>query len=160
MASKKGAVAALLILVAGGLTYAQMKKMTPGPEINNGHDGEDFGPPRQERAVLQEIAREAKITPQQQKQLEQLRERGDWREMREKVNDILTSEQLQVAREQMRERFQQRRAQRDARMRAALGPEEFKRYQEKRDERFRNRGGRGRGGGPGGGRAPQGGAGR
>lgn len=130
--SKKGTVAVLLILVAGGLTYAQMRKITPGASINNGHTGEDFGRRGQDRDQrFQQMARQANITPEQQKQIREVAEKGDWQEMRTRMQDILTTEQ----REKMRERREMFRTQQDNKMRTMMNPTEFKRYQEKQDER-------------------------
>ena len=139
---KKAGIAIALLIVAGGLAYSRMQKFTPGPAINNGM-ADDFGGPDQ-RAQFQEVAKEAKITPEQQKKLDEARDKGDWGQMR----DILTTDQRQIVFQKMRAG----RTKQDTKMKAALGSN-YDRYQEKRRE---SRGGRGGPGGGGGGTRPGG----
>ncbi len=69
------------------------------------------------------------------------------RELQQELDKIVSQEQQNKMREFVRQRFQQERAKREAKLKAALGEEEFQRYQEKRRERFAGRfGGSGRGG--------------
>lgn len=138
---RNGLIAAALLTVAGGLAYTNMKKYTPGPAINNGHGGDEIAP--SQRADFQMMATAARITPEQQKKIAELREKGDFRQMRTQVADILTSEQRRA----MREQFASRRAERDAKMKAAMGDAEYKRYQEKRNQRWGQGGQRGPRGG-------------
>lgn len=131
---QKAALAVGLLLVAGGLAYSRMQKFTPSAAINNGTT-EDWGGPAQQ-AEFKEMAKQANITPEQQKKLDTAREKGDWGAMR----DILTTDQ----RTMMFQQFRQRRAAQDQKMKAALGSQ-YDRYQQKRQE-LRGRWGGGAGG--------------
>lgn len=73
------------------------------------------------------------------------------REMQQELDKILSKEQQDKMREYFRNRMQQERAKREAKLKAALGEQEFQRYQEKQRERrrggFPGFGGRGARGG-------------
>jgi Spy/CpxP family protein refolding chaperone len=133
----------VLLIIAGAYGYSKMRKVTPGAVANNGNTG-DFNP-QQRREQIAEVAKEANITPEQQKKIDAVRaevqKSGDWRQMRTAMQDILTTEQRTKIRQSMQSRMQQR----DAKMKAAMSPDEYKRYQDKRRERFAGRGGRGGG---------------
>lgn len=164
---KKVWVAILMLVVAAGIAYSQMKKVTPSAAVNNGvtseFGGRGPGGPggddksREERMTA--MRKEVGITAEQEKQIEavrdKIRESGDWSQMREEMNKILTPEQqkkMEAQREKMRGQFQAARAEREAKMKSAMSDEEFKRYQERREQRRAQRGGN-RGGGSAG--APQ-----
>lgn len=134
---KKAGIAIALLLVAGGIAYSRMQKLTPGPAINNGVSS-DFGGPEMQ-ADFKKVAEEAKITPEQQKKMEEFRDKGDFRQ----AMDVMTTDQRQI----MFQQFRSRRQQQETKMQAALG-DQYQRYQEKRQEqRGRYGGGGGRGGG-------------
>jgi len=152
-------VAIVLFAVAGTYGYSKYAKLRPGPEINNGVTG-DFERPtaaqREERR--EEWSKEIGITPEQQKQMDEIREKadGDWRQMREGMEKVLTEDQ----RAKIRSGFEARRAQRDQQMRASMSGADFEAYQKRREEmrqRWQQNGGGG--GRRGGGRAGDGGGG-
>lgn len=173
MGSKKKMFIVLAILgLACGYAYTKVHRVTtPSAAINNGNDGE--GPPNGfgggpggpggggRDQMFQDAAKAANLSSSQIKQIEEVRASGDWRNMRTKMEDIITTPQ----REAMRASFQAqqaklapaRQAARDkqvAKMKAVLGDDQYKRYQERRAAQ--GRGGRG---GPGGGRGGRGGGG-
>jgi Spy/CpxP family protein refolding chaperone len=184
-------VAALLIITGLGWTFYRVNKVRPGAVANNGVT-EEFVPPSPEEInkMRYEMYAAANITPEQQKQLEELQKKARemWeqrqaettgpqrmgpggppgggpfagpgmmmgrvpRELQSELDKILTSEQQQKVREVMRSRFQQERAKREAKVKAALGETEYQRYLEKRQQRRPAW----RGGGPPGGGRPGGG---
>ncbi len=182
-------IVAVLLIVSGlGWTFYRVNKVRPGAVANNGVTDE-FRPPSPEEMdkARREMYAYANITPDQQRQLEQLWEkareererrraettnpqqmgpgrpggppagapmmmgRGLPRELQSELDKILTKDQQDKMREYFRQRGQQERAKREAKVKAALGEQEYQRYQEKRRERFAGRGGGrgGRGGAPG-----------
>jgi hypothetical protein len=140
---KKVAIAVVLLALAGGFAYSRMQKLTPSAAINNGQS-EDYDPAQQ--ADFKKIAEAAKITPEQQKKLDTARENRDFGAMR----DILTTDQRKIMAEQFQARRAgqaARRAAQETKAKAALGEEQYKRYQEKRQEMRSRWGGGQRGGG-------------
>ncbi|MGI8905200.1 MAG: hypothetical protein ACR2IE_01775 [Candidatus Sumerlaeaceae bacterium] len=132
--AKKAGIAIALILIAGGLAYSRMQKYLPGPEINNGVSSDFEGP---SRAEFHELAKKANITPEQQKKIEEAREKGDFRS----IMDVLTTDQRQMIGQER----SKRRAAQETKMKSALG-DDYDKYQQKRQAQ---RGGWGRGGGGG-----------
>jgi hypothetical protein len=135
---KKIAIAVVLLAVAGGFAYSRMQKLTPTAAINNGQS-EDIDPRQQ--ADFKQIQEAAHITSEQQKKIDAARESGDFRAMR----DILTTDQRKIVQEQFQSRRAEmaaRRAAQETKAKSALGEEQYKRYQEKRQE-ARNRWGGG-----------------
>lgn len=129
----------VLLIVAIGYSTYRVRAMNP-PGINNGVTGDLSGPQAAARPdmhkVVQDGIKYAGITPDQFKQLMDLRDKGDMSTMREEAEKILTPDQQQ----KVREFIMQQTSARDQKVKAILSPQEFKRYQEKRAERFGRRG--------------------
>lgn len=145
-------VAIIMLIAAGSYAWMKTRAVTPGAVANNGITDE-FGGMEDREQRMQQLAKVANITPEQQKKLEELREKpGEDGGRFTEIQKILTPEQ----RTKIRENFQQQRVLRDAKMQKVMSDAEFQRYQEKRRERFGGRGGRrgGREGGRRGGGAP------
>jgi hypothetical protein len=139
---------AVLFLTAGGYSYWKYKSLQPSAAINNGVTGEFQRPSdNQRKDFMEQAAVYAELSPEQMKQLQELREKAgdDPRAMITSGSQILTPEQ----RQKMRQFFMSRV---DAKAQKAMGADEFQRFKTKREEmiqRWRNNGGRGPGG-PGG----------
>lgn len=152
----KAIIALLLIVGAIGWTAYRSRTIMTGGSANNGVTGEFPGEDRERfRTMAEEAAKHAGLTAEQRSRLEKAREQamqsGDWASLREITSGILTQEQQQKMREFREQQRQQRmaeRAKQDARLKASMTEEEWKRYEEKRAERRRQFGGRGPGGGP------------
>lgn len=151
-------VAIALLGIAGGYGYSRYAKLRPNEAITNRQTSEfDRGPdPERREQVQQQIAKAANLTPEQQKQLEEIREEanGDWRQMREKMGEVLTPEQREKLRQTFAARRAEREAQRDAEARAAMSGPDYERYKQRQEERRRQWRSR-RGGGGGNERAPR-----
>lgn len=159
MASQKAkiAAAAVLLTVAGIYAYQSYTRLQPSPAINNGATGEGpgrGGTPQQREAMMKEMAAAVGITPEQQKQLDAIREKamaeGNPMAMMTSGAAVLTPEQ----REKTRDFFRQQMEKRDAKAKASMSAEEYDRYREKRREMFSRWGGPGGAGRPGGANAP------
>jgi Spy/CpxP family protein refolding chaperone len=150
-------IAIIMFIAAGSYGWMKVRSVTPGAVANNGITDEFSGGEDREQR-MQQMAKAANITPEQQQKLEEVREKhgDDWRQGREEMQKILSPEQ----RDKIRENFQQQRVLRDAKTQKMMSDAEYKRYQEKRAERFGGRGGRRGGGDRGGSRnaRPSGGA--
>ncbi|PKO19630.1 hypothetical protein CVU37_02795 [candidate division BRC1 bacterium HGW-BRC1-1] len=172
----KMAVIGLVIIAAGGWTYQRAKNVTPGAKANNGQTEEFQRPdPAEMRDLMKTAAAYADFSTTQvaamEKGMEEMRKRmenrdpnttrGAWRDRATSgtgmgpgrmggFEEIATPEQ----REKIREFMGTQRAQRDQKVKAALGKEEYERYRAKRPQRGGGRGG------PGGGQQPGGGGGQ
>jgi Spy/CpxP family protein refolding chaperone len=93
------------------------------------------------------FAENLELTPEQQKQMRELREQErpsspeEWRARREKFQEILTPEQREKLGER-REAFRGRMAQRMQRVERILGPKEYEKFLERLEKRRQERGSR------------------
>ena len=156
-------VSVVLIVAAIGWTAYRSRTIITGGSANNGVTGEfDQGNRERFQAMAEEAARYVGLSAEQRAQLEKAREQamasGDWSSMREITSGILTQEQqvkMREFRDLQRQQRMAERAKQDARLKASMTEEEWKRYEEKRAERRRQFGGMPTGGRPGGGPGPR-----
>lgn len=151
--------AILLVLIPTGYGFYRARSVSPGAAANNGVSDE-FSPRDRQNFQSQrdEMIKKVGLTKEQEKKIEQVRAEAqknhDWGALRTVFQDILTTPQRDIARQQMqqaRDKMQAARAARDAKAKNMLGEAQFERYQQKRQERRGGFGGPfGRGGGRGG----------
>lgn len=138
--SDKTKIVGLLCVIVIGLAWVviEARERATGGEANNGYtmDFARRGPPPGARDFR------TQLTDVQREEMRKARSSGDFSKIREIMGGNMTEER--------RERMQMRREQRReamAKTQAILGPQEFQRYQQKRQGRWGGRGGRrGRGG--------------
>ena len=156
MSRGKTALLVVLLMSSGFYAYTRYQELTPSPAINNGRDSEFTGrPPRPDGTPSpeaeqrrQEFAKTLNLTPQQEEQLQQLRDSNGGRTG---FRDGMSSFSMILTPQQRTQMAAMRDARRDKGARAVMSASEFQKYQEKRAQRrASNPGGPGRRGGPGG----------
>jgi len=146
-------LAALVVIgIQWGRTHPDLQAAetsVAGAPTARGPEGRPGPPsPEQREQFRAQMVAELNLTPEQQAQMEAIRERsdGDWRAMREEIQAVLTPEQRQRAEAMREERFARMRARmmEDAQV---LDLEQRERFEQRLEERRRQWEER-RGGGP------------
>jgi len=152
----KLAVVIIMLIAAGAYALFKARSLKPAPSINNGvaSDFQEMPTTEEQQKLFQQATVAAEMTPDQLKQIDEAR-KIDWTnpDQRQQALDKMDKVMSQLSDDQkqkMRDTMRSGQASRQAKMKAALGDDEYKRYQERRREQWAGRGPRG--GGAGGGR--------